>query len=113
MAATALLANGETNSDISQLATTDVMHCIHRYLRVATPTDDDDSEERAWSMIKGIPRTKAETVNNCLAPQLQKWMNVQQFAKDVGITSRAAATQQLHRLLVQLGAIGVNGRSTY
>ncbi|KAG6944787.1 hypothetical protein JG688_00016913 [Phytophthora aleatoria] len=33
IAATTLLANEETNSDISQLATTDVMHCIYRNWR--------------------------------------------------------------------------------
>ncbi|KAG6943976.1 hypothetical protein JG688_00017335 [Phytophthora aleatoria] len=104
IAATTLLTNGEaatTNSGISQLAATDVVHSagvvesdgIHRSLRVVKLTDDDDSEERTWSVIKGISRSEKETVDDWLTHRLQEGMNVQQFARDVDITSRIEATQ--------------------
>ncbi|KAG3171544.1 hypothetical protein PI126_g1854 [Phytophthora idaei] len=102
--ATTLLISGEaatTNSGISQLAATDVVHSagvvesdgIHRSLRVVKLTGDDDSEERAWSMIKGIPRSEEETVSQWLTHRLQRGMSPQQLARDVDITLRSAATQ--------------------
>ncbi|KAF1788215.1 hypothetical protein GQ600_15222 [Phytophthora cactorum] len=104
IAATTLLTNGEaatTNSGISQLAATDVVHSagvvesdgIHRSLGVVKLTDDDDSEERTWSVIKGIYRSEKETVDDWLTHRLQERMDVQQFARDVGITSRTKVTQ--------------------
>ncbi|ETI42878.1 hypothetical protein F443_12070 [Phytophthora nicotianae P1569] len=102
IAATALLTKGEATSGFSHLAVADVMKSTgvvetydnRRSLRAAEPTEDDNGEERAaWSNIKGIPRNKAETVADWLTPRLQSRMNVQQFARDVDITSRQAATQ--------------------